>query len=72
MRGGVTRLAAVISSAERRRENAGKVMSGYISGEFFVSGKRSYPFTVACDCNTANGAYVFAQITESGEAVVVG
>ena len=55
------------SGAEEQRAQRGRIQNGRIH-----IGERSYPFRAAVDCNTGDGALVWAQISKGGIAVIVG
>lgn len=70
---GVQNLANSIKAAVDKRVNSeARAIRGTIQGGRFVSGSKSYSFTAAVDCSTGEGKKVWAQLSSSGKAVVVG
>lgn len=70
---GVKSLAAAVARAVQWRINAEtRAMRGTIQGGRFVSGSKSYPIAQAVDCDTGEGKRAWAQLSQSGKAVVVG
>lgn len=70
---GVQNLKAAIKNAVQNKiDEESKAKCGVIRGGNFVSGSRAYPFTQAVDCDTSDGARVWAQISKNGTAVIVG
>lgn len=70
---GVKSLAAAVARAVQKRINEEtRAMRGTIQGNRFISGAKSYPFTQAVDCDAGDGKKVWAQLSQSGKAVVVG
>lgn len=68
---GVDGLAAVLRKAVKAQQPTG-AMRGVIEGDRVRIGSRSYPFSAAVECHTENGCFVWAQLTASGRAVIVG
>lgn len=71
---GVKGLANVLQQRMRRakKENSQQAQRGTIVNGKVRLGARSYPFRVAVDCNTGEGASVWVQLTKNGTAVVIG
>lgn len=70
---GIQGLADAIKSAVQNRiDEESKAKRGTIQNGNFVSGDKSYPFIQAVDCNISNGSRVWAQLSRSGKAVIVG
>ncbi len=69
----VQNLANTIKSAvDKRIAEESRARRGTIQNGSFISGSKSYPFTAAVDCHTGNGRRVWAQLSTTGKAVVVG
>lgn len=70
---GVKSLAAAVGTAVRRRiEQEARAKRGVIQNGRFISGAKSYPMIQAVDVDTSNGKRVWAQLSKSGSAVIVG
>lgn len=70
---GVQSLAAATKSAvERRINEESKAQRGTICNGRLQIGAKSYPYTSAVDVGAHNGDKVWAQLTPSGKAVIVG
>ena len=70
---GVMGLAAVIQAGiKNARAGESQAQRGRIQNGRVHIGERSYPFRVAVDCNTGDGALVWVQISKGGTAVIVG
>lgn len=70
---GIQGLADAIKSAVQNRiDEESKAKRGTIQNGNFVNGAKSYPFIQAVDCNISNGSRVWAQLSRSGKAVIVG
>ena len=64
--------AAVKAAVNKRIAEEARAMRGTIQNGRFISGSKSYPMVQAVDCDTGNGKRVWAQLSKSGNAVVVG
>ena len=70
---GVRELAATFKSiVDWRVAEEARAKRGIIRGGRFISGAKSYPMLQAVDVDTSNGKRVWAQLSKSGNAVVVG
>ena len=70
---GIQNLKSAIKTAVQNRvDEESRAVRGIINKGQFVSGSRAYPFTQAVDCDTSDGARVWAQISKNGTAVIVG
>lgn len=70
---GVKGLATAIKNAvDRRIAEEARAKRGKIQGGMFQSGSKSYPYRQAVDFNDKEGNVAWAQLTPSGEAVIVG
>lgn len=70
---GVKSLAAAVARAVQRRiEQEARAMRGTIQGNRFISGAKSYPMIQAVDCDAGDGKKAWAQLSQSGKAVIVG
>ena len=70
---GIKGLADAIKTAVQNRVNEeAEAKRGTIKDGKFVSGSKSYPFVQAVDCDVSNGSKVWAQLSKSGTAVVIG
>lgn len=63
---------SIKSAVDKRVNDEARAKRGTIRNGRFVSGSKSYPFTPAVDCNTGEGKKVWAQLSTSGKAVVIG
>lgn len=63
---------AIKSTVEKRIEKEGRVQRGIVNNGRVQIGSKSYPMKQAVDCNASNGRKVWAQLSKSGDAVVVG
>ena len=70
--GGIAALADALSRFKQNQKARQSAVQGYISGDFFVVGEKAYPYEAVCDCDTADGQYVWGSITDNGTAVIVG
>ena len=71
--GGIQNLAKIIKqSVQTKIENEARARRGTIQNGQFVSGNESYPIKQAVDVDVSNGARVWAQLDNNGNAVVVG
>ena len=70
---GVRELTTAIKNAvDKRIANEARAKRGIIKDGRFVSGRESYDFKQAVDCNISDGNKVWAQLTSNGIAVIVG
>ena len=70
---GVQELASATKQAvDRRIDKEARAQRGTIQNGRFQVGAKSYPYTSAVDVNTHNGNKVWAQLSPSGKAVIVG
>ena len=70
---GILGLAAVIRAGIKNAQaGESQAQRGRIQNGRVHIGERSYPFRAAVDCNTGDGALVWAQISRGGTAVIVG
>ncbi len=70
---GVEGLAIAIKAAiDTRIEQESRAMRGVIQNGQFLTGAKSYPYTSAVDADTSEGKKVWAQLSQSGKAVVIG
>ena len=63
---------AIKAAIDMRIEQEARAMRGVIQNGQFQSGAKSYPYVSAVDANTSEGKKVWAQLSQSGKAVVVG
>lgn len=63
---------ALKNAVARRIEKESRALRGTISNGRLQVGAKSYPFTSAVDVGTHNGSKVWAQLSKSGKAVIVG
>lgn len=63
---------AIKNSVDKRINEEARARRGTIKDGRFQSGSKSYPYKQAVDCNTSDGNKVWAQLTPSGKAVIVG
>ena len=69
----ITDLARDIKkTVEKRIEKESCVRRGIVNNGRIQIGSKSYPMKQAVDCNASNGRKVWAQLSTSGDAVVVG
>lgn len=66
----INRLKNIIS--QRNQQNNNLVMRGQISGSSVIVNGRAFPLNAIVDVNFKNGDLVFVQMTNSGEAVIIG
>lgn len=64
--------AAVKDAVERRIDEESKAQRGTIQNGRLQIGAKSYPYTSAVDVRTHDGDKVWAQLSKSGRAVIVG
>lgn len=57
---------------QTKRHEHLQAQRGLIENNKVRIGARSYPFQVAVDCNTEEGASVWVQLTKNGTAIVIG
>ena len=70
---GVLGLAAAIRAGlQNGQSQDSHAQRGIIRNGRVHIGERSYPFRAAVDCNTAEGSFVWVQISRGGTAVIVG
>ena len=70
---GVKELASAIKSAvDKRIAEESRALHGTIRDGMFQCGSKSYPYKQAVDCNTSEGNRVWAQMSTSGDAIIVG
>ena len=70
---GIKSLGAALKNAvDRRIENEARAQRGTISNGRLQVGAKSYPFTTAVDVGAHNGSRVWAQLSKSGKAIIVG
>lgn len=63
---------AVARAVQRRIEQEARAMRGTVQGNRFISGAKSYPMIQAVDVDAGEGKRVWAQLSQNGNAVVVG
>lgn len=63
---------SIKSAVDKRIEEEAQAKRGTIHNDRFISGSKSYPFTPAVECDTSEGARVWAQLSKDGKAVIVG
>lgn len=63
---------AIKNAIQARITKEARAKRGVIQNGQFVSGADSYPFVSAVDVDTSNGKKVWAQLSQSGKAVIVG
>lgn len=63
---------ALKKAVDARIDKEARAMHGTIIDGRLQVGAKSYPFTTAVDVGTHNGRKVWAQLSKSGKAVVVG
>ena len=69
----VRELASTIRQAvDERIKREARAMRGTIQNGMFQCGSKSYPYKQAVDCNTSSGSRVWAQLSQNGDAVIVG
>ena len=70
---GIQNLSKTIKQlVQEKVESESRVKRGKIQGGQFVSGNKSYPVKQAVDVDISNGARVWAQLDNNGNAVIVG
>lgn len=70
---GIQGLADAIKAAVQNRiDEEARAKRGLIQNGNFISGGKSYPFVQAVDCDVSNGSKVWAQLSRSGKAVIIG
>lgn len=69
----VKELALAIKVAvDNRIKQEARALRGTICDGRFQYGSKSYPYKQAVDCNTAENSRVWAQLDNSGNAIIVG
>ena len=70
---GVQELATTLKqTVDRRINEEARAQRGTIQNGRLQIGAKSYPYTSAVDVGTHNGNKVWAQLSPSGKAVIVG